>query len=1336
MADPSFLTLVKFALGIAARLASPVYLRPAIAWSLRRAVVEAMSRLASEGKLHRGPGALDDVFFLTEDVRTEIAREFDPTTSFGTSAAALVGLLQNKYERPDQVDVVVSRATLEEFILHLRSAARRHPILLASLQRKEQLRHAPLSQQELLVVREHHVAIVRKFRPRHGEDFVEPNLRVNVAQGDQLSTIEAEESLVVPGLSIFEHLTKPTILVGRSGRGKTTLLARLARQVAETSMRIPILIHAAELQQCATVVDLQSLITDRILGDVTRDVKAKCAKAAFEQDIIVLFLDGLDQVQNPFVLEPFFRNRELWGRMTVVAAGRPSWPLVETAIQAGWLEVKIERFSAQQVREFLGRFADDPGVSATQNLLGSLIREPVILSIVKDLVSLGKLGAGTGRTRSELYETFIQHLIQEQRDQVASGMGGDEPFPVAVIQDLELLAYRTLEADHVARFQEVAGLEALSGDERKFERLRRFDFVRVVDRTEGVWEFRHQSFQEYLASGYIFNLFPTIPDGEIQRSLLSRLIWEEPLLFLASRLEDSSRLVSLCLEVDPVFAGLLLGQSRQVGSDVGDRVFQVLRNTALCGHDRAAYDALESLVLSQDPRALDVIAEAIKHPSERVSHEAEIVLDIYASEIGIDRVIALLDDESATVRRSVCSIVGENKVESAVSRLVELLDDADEKVVGSAAGALAEIGAVGVDEQLRAALERCSSDGTTQSILSAIGSLRLDNVIPAVRNIFNEGDDKRKQWAIRTLAEVGAQGWLRDLLQWGAASRNHDAGNTVEHLVVSHATPEDMPELMVAFREYPTLTHRLARAVVCVDQEAAIAAMAPILQSSDQSLCHSALRVLELSDSDSAVPLLISVCESRSSSHVAFRALACRGTEAGISALSECRRHEDPTMRSGVIHAVVAASKQLETEAAQTDPRSKEVSERANQCLTLLAKYGFREWIIECLSDSSKRVRLSAAEAASALRLGNGVEQLEKIFLQDEGASLIAGGALRRIGASRTVSLMLRCLDDPRGRGTDQAILFLTEQRIMEAGPRILAIARGGGPPFCRSEALTALPALRPHGSVDALLHAAQDVSKPYEEWVRRSALRALVNVDDPRIDSMILNRLQEEQNATAWMAAADVAGRRRIAESISFLEGRFLDPQFQDPGSGQEFHGIEAQRVAISAICAIGGDEAGRVLKEVVCRTDGWRREVAMWLPKMPMCPSKVILVTEFLCRQGVANHQELLACLDELSPAVRLGVQKEVLLNGSSYNVGRALLKELSNSDDPEARTIVARKLLATPQEFFWRELSEIADYRLVDELRALSTGPSDQVRWMIEDLERHIAHRRRYRFRIQEV
>jgi hypothetical protein len=453
-------------------------------------------------------------------------------------------------------------------------------------------------------------------------------------------------------LATEEACTPRLIILGDPGGGKTTLLRWLAtaclmRVTGDPDLArlpdadtlpatdwLPILVRCRELDrtrldQCNLEELLRQAVARMELPGIRGDALVALLRTRVDSGAAILLIDGLDEITDPGQRATFCV------RIEGIANSYPRVPILATSRIVGYREMRrrlghgfahatLAELTAEEKDEFVGRWCEvtivDPARRASEaeklrramhgsDRIERLTTNPMLLTTMA-LVQrrVGKLPT----RRHKLYWEAVNVLLN-WRPEVEDPMDPDEALP-----QLEYLAYSMCDrgVQRLRRDEVIELLERMRGDYpniRPVQRQAPEGFLAQLERRTGlfvevgevtrdgkpvpVYEFRHLTFQEYLAAlAILVARYPGHKQGttlaERVRPLAGKLAADESgetaELLVAENWREAIRLcVASCNDddVDAVLAAILEPDRREE-----ERPRAILALLCLCDEPNVTQD--------------------------------------------------------------------------------------------------------------------------------------------------------------------------------------------------------------------------------------------------------------------------------------------------------------------------------------------------------------------------------------------------------------------------------------------------------------------------------------------------------------------------------------------------------------------------------------------------------------------------------------------------------------------------------------------------------------------------------------------------------------------------
>jgi predicted NACHT family NTPase len=455
-------------------------------------------------------------------------------------------------------------------------------------------------------------------------------LRVQASSLHQISAAMIQEvnapPVSRPNLQIWNFLAAAPALriavIGSPGAGKSTLLEHLTLTYARRAQRqqhpkvprlVPVLLYLREWQTTIVSEPAPSLV-QVIEQQIQRQPSDRplVAPPGWFQDKLargtcLVMLDGLDEVANASdrqrVGQWVNQQMQAYPRATFILTSRPfGYESVKSHLNQINLVLGVQPLTLAEIEQFIDRWyleneakrqarRVDPGVRSTakqqaDDLIHRIKNTPALAAMALNPLLLTMIatvhcyrGTLPGR-RVQLYAEICDVLLgrRQAAKGTADALTAAQKQTVLQVLALKGMQRNTREFKRVTaclliqqRLQTVAGIDA---DPEQF--IRQIETVSglLVEREQGVYEFAHKSFQEYLAAVQIKEIN--------QEALLARHIddlwWEETIRLYAAQ-SDASYLIQSAIDRGTVGALTIAYDCLQEGLRVDPKVRLALEAT-------------------------------------------------------------------------------------------------------------------------------------------------------------------------------------------------------------------------------------------------------------------------------------------------------------------------------------------------------------------------------------------------------------------------------------------------------------------------------------------------------------------------------------------------------------------------------------------------------------------------------------------------------------------------------------------------------------------------------------------------------------------------------------
>lgn len=625
---------------------------------------------------------------------------------------------------------------------------------------------------------------------------------------------QIEQWEVLAGLR--NYATDHVLLIGKPGSGKSTALAWLLWQEANTALqnpdtKIPVLV---KLRYCTSTIEelIQNFFKRHRLCLSIADIKE-----LLDQGKLLLLLDGLNELLETFRTEIVnFRDRCRSTTPMIVSTRELSvvgtlsitktlkmLPLTEPQMQEfvrGYLGEESDRLFQQLKRDQLRKFAETPLLLW---MLCQVFDEESVQSAKENRTP--QLPDSLGLAFRKFTRLYDQGTEEQQAIQADAPVDSRRQWPkllrhlaFALMQDKELVEFRLSipreEAETLLTgcLQQEGRANARDCAERWLNDLLTYHLIQPVIQPnfEEHIEFRHQLIQEYYAAEYLLRLLPGLSDEDLKRDYLNYLKWTEPIALMLPLLKHEGEdlgIVNLSLDLDWRMGACL---SRAVKLESQKQAVMLISSldlpqwikVDLLAETQSNYgvDVLDQILIGEKETYPWRVVEALgKIESEHAEdsllnilsnnhHPLEFwnaaeALGKFNSERALEGLLPKLVDQDFDVRRRSAEALGKIGSEKALKSLLIALNDVNNNVRESAAFALGEIGSEQAVEGLITALadEDIYVRGTAAVSLGEIGSEQAVNSLLIVLSDEDEGVRCR---AAEALGKIGSEQAIEGLI--------------------------------------------------------------------------------------------------------------------------------------------------------------------------------------------------------------------------------------------------------------------------------------------------------------------------------------------------------------------------------------------------------------------------------------------------------------------------------------------------------------------------------------------------------------------------------------------
>jgi|GEM_PF-1872313 len=784
--------------------------------AFKKAIIESFQALAKKGFKVGRSGALYKEFFLDKDVIEELwLKVVDPAYDEEID----FDLLEKKFKEcwKSHVDInKTARDGITYFCDRLDAAIYRRAELYDLLNTKR-LREARdwISLGEIERLKEKCLKHIRKTKENEflellgeGNDYVEPALerkaedppREGIDLDFRLEEKKAGAETRFSPISVAEVVRSDRsdyVLISESGMGKTTFLKWLELSISKGELSkdyLPIYIHLFNLKDYTTQDQLISYLATEF-SKVVDDRKLKqFIKVILKQGGFLFLLDGLDQVSDLSVIPEQLEKKRIYADSKIIIATRQTgYGLISSQLR-NYKFIQLVPFDQKRIEKYLKERVENPKVKEIIRQNRELVRIPILLQMISSLLGEDAEGPSEIKTRSHLYERFINHLFAHEKEVKITRLS-----PEKRKLDLQKLSYDLIDRGFWGSFPEREGYKSLQ--ESELNVLLEWGILnRIIERAKSQIGFRHQSFQEYFASTELKDRI--FKDGEIEKEQFEKHLeykkWDQSFLFLVGLLDENSakKLILKIRKYDPFFAGLCVShyggksedftkiikglfafsekgfvhQSFAVLSSIGSQmILNRLIQTLNC-HKVDLIRIVAAMALGKigDRKAVDPLINALR--DKNVGWAAAEALGKIGDQKTVDLLRDILKGKDKYAIWAAAKALGKISDQEAVDFLINILSNKDAYSRWVAVVALQEIGDPKGVDALVEVLEKDKDEAVKRAAVSALGAIGDSKVVDPLIKASKDKDSLVRADALWTLGKIGDSRCVDLLIE----ALNHD----------------------------------------------------------------------------------------------------------------------------------------------------------------------------------------------------------------------------------------------------------------------------------------------------------------------------------------------------------------------------------------------------------------------------------------------------------------------------------------------------------------------------------------------------------------------------------
>lgn len=411
-----------------------------------------------------------------------------------------------------------------------------------------------------------------------------------------------------------------------SGMGKTTFLYRYQEELMQAQPHpmfpMPVYFHLGRLPEGTGFARFVEMVHRDILEVVLleREEDLDLDEGLLERTIesidsagkILFMLDGLDQMdtQDRFqaYCETFVDDLTFRSNLVLVASRDfHLGPLATVSVvrrgEDGAFQIRLQSNDEKERKTYLGDAALHRELGAHHLFCPEFLETPILLNMIRTLALDDRL-AGC-KSRGEIYGAYLDFLKETTAPE-----GDREPVDLAFAA-LQQVSYRLIHEGRCQRLQEIeTTFENEILKETPDSPLMKEDEIapclkKLLQQTCRRWQYRHPSFQEYLAARHL----ATLDDWQnIVREHCRSEKWEETLKFLAGMVAAND-LYAILLEEGAVFlAGNAIPETKNLADDkrlLTEHLLKYQCRETLPQFSRCRLIKTPDVVAAFDPETLD-----------------------------------------------------------------------------------------------------------------------------------------------------------------------------------------------------------------------------------------------------------------------------------------------------------------------------------------------------------------------------------------------------------------------------------------------------------------------------------------------------------------------------------------------------------------------------------------------------------------------------------------------------------------------------------------------------------------------------------------------------------
>ncbi len=368
------------------------------------------------------------------------------------------------------------------------------------------------------------------------------------------------------------------MLDAASGMGKTTFLKcyleTLLQNPAPKIYSLPVYFHLGNLREGAEFARFRSEVNREIIDVVLLEQEdnpdlildegllENTLASIFNRSKCMFLLDGFDQLHTQdrfrFFMESFLEDNAFRSNFVLLASngfnfGSLSTDAVVKRGEHAAFQMAFQKIDPRDSSAFLGEASKNLRVKDLALYTPELLEVPILLSMIREL-SENEILAGL-KNRMEIYSAWFRFKLK------SANLSADENWVKSCLDQLSEISYQLMTEGRQQRFLDIdPGYEksVLEGKATLF-----FEgnvapwWEGILQQTRQRWEYRHPSFQDFLAARYLKS---NSSWKEIVRKNCGDEKWHEAIKILAGGVSGKDLFDILIAEGEVMLAGNSLAE--------------------------------------------------------------------------------------------------------------------------------------------------------------------------------------------------------------------------------------------------------------------------------------------------------------------------------------------------------------------------------------------------------------------------------------------------------------------------------------------------------------------------------------------------------------------------------------------------------------------------------------------------------------------------------------------------------------------------------------------------------------------------------------------------------